>query len=156
MVLVTPNWKNKPWQPVLDEICIRREIISAGRSVYERQTSQNLLPGRHWETLVTYVDTTQKNVEKSKLNAHLIEEISQESKNWGPTELKREMKKYPQNVSSSGEEKRTQIVVDEIRTDRKILQLMMPLYVELPSGKGKVLNVIIDTGAAANLVKKGI
>ena len=57
MVLVTPNWQKGTWRSILEEITIYRQIVPANVPVYESQVSTWLLPGRSWETIVTYMDT---------------------------------------------------------------------------------------------------
>ena len=35
-------------------------------------------------------------------------------------------------------------------------KMMMEVYAKLPSGRGQMLNILIDTGAEVNLVREGL
>ena len=58
------------------------------------------------------------------------------------------------NTKEAKSKKKEVLVVEEKKESGK--QLRMDLYVRLPSGKGKDLKILIDTGAEANLIRKGI
>ena len=36
------------------------------------------------------------------------------------------------------------------------IKMLMDVYAKLPSGRGQVLHILIDTGAEANLVREGL
>lgn len=156
MVLVTPNWEKYGWKKMLEEITLKRHVIAPGTPIYEKANSTRLLPGRHWETWVSYIDTRKKRLPKYRLDPRWIEEITDECLNWGMQELEEEMEKYPEERYGSDHlvpEKKT-VVIDKVQCEEK-LQLKMPIYAKLALRGGQVLQILMDTGAEANLIKKG-
>ena len=57
MVLVTPEWKTETWWKPLDLITISRVYIPAHLSIYQGDFDMEPLPGPHWATAVSLVDT---------------------------------------------------------------------------------------------------
>jgi len=157
MVLVTPNWAQYPCKKMVDELALKKHVIQPGTPLYESSKSTCLLPGRHWETNVSLIDTTQKTIPEDTLDPLLVQEIRAENEGWGPEELKREMEKYPPSplagLEGLGEPRK--VIVDKIHSEGEALQLIMKVYAKLPSGRGEVLKILVDTGAEANLIKMG-
>ena len=69
MVWVSPNLLGGAWKELLQKITVEKYVVAPGIPVYESAKSTRLLPGRHWETVISFIDTTKIKVPKKILNA---------------------------------------------------------------------------------------
>jgi hypothetical protein len=83
LILVTPSWNKAGWKFLLEEIKEKEELVPAFFPVYERNSGKELLPGRHWATKITLINTTKVRVPKIKLDPILVREIESESNPYG-------------------------------------------------------------------------
>ena len=57
MVLVTPEWRTETWWKPLDMITLSRVYVPAHLAIYQGDHDTKILPGPHWATAVSLVDT---------------------------------------------------------------------------------------------------
>jgi hypothetical protein len=98
-----------------------------------------------------------------ELDPSLVQEIQNDNQGWGPVHLVDEVQFYAEKqtptqpeIDQLGERNPDNLIVDSIRASGGNLKLTMDIFARLPSGRGQVLRVLIDTGAEANLVKEGL
>ena len=158
MVLVAPAWKKGDWKEILAKITVKQEFFEPHQPIFERNKDHGLLAGRHWGVHIYFLDTTKVTVPRGELDPLMVEEVESDSLGWGIDELNSEMQKTPQPVVKSGVkevDEARKVVIDRVRSD-KDLRLIMSVYARLPSGRGQTLQILIDTGAEANLIKEGL
>jgi len=166
IILVTPVWVNMNWKALLEKLTIMEEVVPRFTPVFEKCTGGVLLPGRHWATSVVYIDTATKTVPKTELDPILVRELESETQGLGPVELLERIAYIGSGKLSGGEEEgesdsssccsEKMVVVDKVKTNGREAQLTLKVRVEFPSGFRKILTILIDTGAQANLLREGI
>ena len=57
VVLVTPVWQDHPWWQPLDKLTVARHYIPPQTGIYQRSHTQPILPGPHWATAISLVDS---------------------------------------------------------------------------------------------------
>ena len=57
MVLVTPEWRTETWWKPLDMITLSRVYVPAHLAIYQGDHDTKILPGPHWATVLSLVDT---------------------------------------------------------------------------------------------------
>ena len=100
MVLVHPDWRDEYWTPLLKSITDHRIEIKSGKPIYLSDHSKKPLPSPSWNTLVSLVDSTKYQVDSNMLDPKIKRLLQRMSKNWGLSELKHEVSKYPQNIGT--------------------------------------------------------
>jgi len=72
MVLVHPDWADQYWSPLLKEISLTRFAIPSGTSIYVSDFSAKSLPAPLWNTQISLLDTSAKNVSSEKLDPKIV------------------------------------------------------------------------------------
>ena len=106
----------------------------------------------------TLIDTRSLNIPRERLDPLLVSDVESENLGWGMKELEAEIRLYPGGVDSAQktEPLNSQAMVHtvhrvwEVRAGSK---MMMEVYAKFPSGRGQMLNILIDAGAEVNLVR---
>ena len=143
--------------PLLVKIAVKQLEIPPGVPVFERSLGKGLLPGRHWGVKISLVDTFANKVEKGELDPLLIQELEIEAQNWGPEKLLEEMEFHRKRAKQEEPRKiPRRVVIDRVCREGEEIKLTMEVRVRLTSGDEKILKVLIDTGAEANLIKEGV
>ena len=62
IILTHPVWEGEPWFSLLQKIALRSFQVTQGTSVFYTD-KKVLLPSPSWQTAITLIDTTKKNVE---------------------------------------------------------------------------------------------
>ena len=151
LILVSPGWNKGNWRDLLTKVAVKEVEIPPHIPIFEHSLGKGLLPGKHWATFVSLVDTFEKRVERSDLDQLLVQELEGENMGLGPLDLTKEMEEDP-----GFREGPKTVVVDNISTVGRGGKVTMNVKVLLPSGREQILRALIDTGAQVNLVRKGV
>jgi hypothetical protein len=147
LVLVIPLWKKAGWLDMLAQLKVREYVIPRGTPVFEKCPVKGILPQRYWGVSVCYIDTSQKNVSSDSLDPVLVQEIQDECRGLGISQLRQRCEEMLY---------RRPVMVRQIGPPRNDDKLVIDVWVELPSGRGQVLRALVDTGAEVNLVREGL
>ena len=96
-----------------------------------------------------------------ELDPSLVQEIQNDNQGWGPVHLVDEVQFYAEKqtptqpeIDQLGERNPDNLIVDSIRASGGNLKLTMDICARLPSGRGHVPRVLIDTCAEATWSRK--
>jgi hypothetical protein len=165
MVLVTPLWKTAQWAELLGKTAIKEFVVPPFRPLYERSDGKGLLAGRHWGSKATLIDTRVDTPSEEFLDPLLVREIKSETLDWGLEELRKEMQLYPRGGVLSKKKRKSNDdsddehevnIVHEVGNNPRESKMLMDVYARLPSGRGQMLRILVDTGAEVNLVREGL
>ena len=95
IVLVAPYWKGTPWQKLLEKIVVRQFVVPSCKPLYKGDWDKTPLSSPPWETLVSFVDTREFNVETKECDTKCVILVRTRSKDWYRERLVNEMSKYP-------------------------------------------------------------
>jgi len=95
MVIVTPNWPGDYWMRILEKVSFKQFCIPAKSQLYKGDWDKKPLPPPQWETIVSFVDTSQISLKPMELDPKICKQIEKMNKRWQLVDLKREMKNYP-------------------------------------------------------------
>ena len=154
LLLVSPNWKFGNWKEILGKVAVK-EYVAPPISHFFRKKNGGLLSTGRLGIKFSMVDTINRWVSKEDLDPLLVQEVENDKMGLGPKDLAQAMENYPTSYRGEWDDGLKRVVVDRVRTE-KDLRLLMDIYARLPSGKGQVLKVLIDTGAEANLIREGL
>ena len=91
MVLTHPLWDDQPWFSLLQKIAIKTHVVEPGTPVFYTD-KKKLLPSPLWQTAVTLLDTTQKEVRLQWLDPQVVKSLHLSNRGWGRKELEEAVK----------------------------------------------------------------
>ena len=86
----------------------------------------------------------------------MVEEVRADSMGWGLPEFRQRLQQENLDLPRQPvREKDAKVVVDRVRKGGD-LRLIMQVQARLPSGRVQPLQILVDTGAETNLIRKGL
>ena len=86
MVLVTPVWKSEKWYQILEKIAIQQVFVEEDTPLYQSD-DRKILPSPKWQTVVSLIDTTKRNVPFSSLEPIPVKFVQGKTQGWGRENL---------------------------------------------------------------------
>ena len=102
IVLVAPEWNGLPWQRLLQKLATKQFVVTQGEPLYVCDWHEKPLPSPQWNTVISYIDTTNFNVDPKEPDKDIVKWISKVRRQWGRDDLHKQMqdqKLYPLTFS---------------------------------------------------------
>jgi len=94
LILAHPVWKDELWYKLLEKIAIKTYHVEQGTPVFYTD-KKVLLPSPNWQTAITLIDTTQKNVTNENLDPHIVGALLKIDRGFGREKLEKAVRLYP-------------------------------------------------------------
>ena len=102
------------WRRLLEKFSVAQAKIESGSPLYKSDLCAKPLPSPHWNTLVTVIDSTIRQVERSELDPSIVKWVVKHSKGWDLSHLSKEVVAYPR---MSHDEAHGESMERDIQTD---------------------------------------
>jgi hypothetical protein len=112
LILAHPVWEDESWYKLLKKIAIKTYHVEQGTPVFYTD-KKVLLPSPSWQTAITLIDTTKKNVTSENLDPHIVGALLKIDRGFGREKLEKAVRLYPPISKKDRHVEATQIPQDD-------------------------------------------